>query len=565
MVIGVDFDNTIVCYDRLFHQVCLERSLIPATIPPNKSEVRNYLRSIGQEDAWTEMQGYVYGARMAEADPFPGALEFFAQARQSGATLFIISHKTRHPFKGEPYDLHSAAVRWLEQQGFFDPERIGLSRSQLFLELTKDEKLRRIAQCNCDWFIDDLPEFLSDSRFPSATQRILFDSSALYPTPPGMKRISHWKEAWEQLGTGTKLNPPASVAAQPVIPNELELESVGPFLELHGFSRAATFSLITGGGNNRLLQVREGDKTAVLKAYYRSPNDPRDRFGAEKRFYAWIEHQQIRRAPKAIGWDETHHLGLLSFVEGKKLNAGQITRGILDQALDFVAELNQRPDHELARAIGPASEACFSLEEHIRCVQRRIDRLLNSPPILGIDQEAAGFVRTSLEPAWQRIRDRIASAAAAHNIPLDESLPATARCLSPSDFGFHNALLPADLTLRFFDFEYAGWDDPAKLLGDFFCQQQVPVSLEHWPAFRAGLAERLHLDATTVWRAGVLLPGYGIKWCCIILNEFVAPDLARRTFARSDILPEEARKHQQLERARKFLDQLHCLEQCDLT
>src|SRR5262245_177802 len=126
MLIGVDFDNTIVCYDALFHKVARERNLIPADLPVNKSDVRNFLRKIGKEDVWTEMQGYVYGGRMSEAAPYPGVIEFFKACRATGIKLRIISHKTKHPFLGEKYDLHQAAQNWLEQQGFFDQMKIGL-------------------------------------------------------------------------------------------------------------------------------------------------------------------------------------------------------------------------------------------------------------------------------------------------------------------------------------------------------------------------------------------------------------------------------------------------------
>jgi hypothetical protein len=200
MVIGVDFDNTIVCYDRLFHQVCRERDLIPTDVPINKSEVRNWLRRAGREDAWTEMQGYVYGARMHEADPFPGVLEFFTKCRSAGLPVHIISHKTRYPFKGVQYDLHQAALSWLEHHGFFDTSRIGLPRENVFLEFTKGSKLERIAACNCDWFIDDLPEFLAEVGFPTTTRRILFDPGGLYDALPGIVRIQGWSQAWEAIG-----------------------------------------------------------------------------------------------------------------------------------------------------------------------------------------------------------------------------------------------------------------------------------------------------------------------------------------------------------------------------
>ena len=75
MIVGVDFDNTIVGYDQLFHRVAVERGLVPTGMEPTKSAVRDQLRNTGQEDAWTELQGYVYGARMKEAEPISGALE----------------------------------------------------------------------------------------------------------------------------------------------------------------------------------------------------------------------------------------------------------------------------------------------------------------------------------------------------------------------------------------------------------------------------------------------------------------------------------------------------------
>lgn len=194
MLIGVDFDNTIVCYDDLFHRVAVEKELIPAEIPATKSKVRDYLRQCGKEDAWTEMQGYVYGARMEEASPFPGVLDFFTHCVREGIEVCIVSHKTRHPYKGPAYDLHEAARGWLESQGFYDPNRIGISRDSVYFELTKLEKLERIGKLGCSSFIDDLPEFLSETGFPAGVERILFDPQNHYPTGYSFRRITSWGE-----------------------------------------------------------------------------------------------------------------------------------------------------------------------------------------------------------------------------------------------------------------------------------------------------------------------------------------------------------------------------------
>jgi len=204
--LGVDFDNTIVCYDALFHRVALEDGCIPASLPANKSDVRNHLRAIGREDVWTEMQGRVYGSRMAEADPFPGVLDFFKACRAAGLPVCIVSHKTRHPFAGKKHDLHAAALDWLVRQGFFDtaPGGIGLPRDQVFFELTKQTKLERIGRCGCTHFIDDLPEFLAEAAFPAGVTRILFDPNALYTgdAATAFPRLAGWNEAAAQLGVG---------------------------------------------------------------------------------------------------------------------------------------------------------------------------------------------------------------------------------------------------------------------------------------------------------------------------------------------------------------------------
>jgi hypothetical protein len=126
------------------------------------------------------------------------------------------------------------------------------------------------------------------------------------------------------------------------------------------------------------------------------------------------------------------------------------------------------------------------------------------------------------------------------------------RCLSPSDFGFHNAILAPDDRLRFLDFEYAGWDDPAKLVCDFFCQPTLAVNRRHWDMFLSSLATWSGADPGLPGRARLLFPAYQIKWCCIMLNEFVRSEEARRQFAAGAELPIE-RKASQLANARQAL------------
>lgn len=193
MRIGLDFDNTIVSYDALFHTVALERKLIPENLPISKIAVRDHLRSTDQENLWTEMQGYVYGARMCEAMAFSGVFDSLSKLLADGHELFIISHKTRHPFIGEKYDLHQAARGWI-LNNLQQSENKLISSENVYFELSKEAKLSRISQISCDIFVDDLPEILLDPTFPAATKKFLFDPEDFHQdiSVGEVKKITHW-------------------------------------------------------------------------------------------------------------------------------------------------------------------------------------------------------------------------------------------------------------------------------------------------------------------------------------------------------------------------------------
>ncbi len=538
MRLGIDFDNTIVCYDGLFHRVCVEKGLISASVPTSKSEVRDHLRRIGREDDWTEMQGYVYGARMAEAAPYPGVLEFLGQCVRLARPICIISHKTRFPFRGPKYDLHAAAMGWLDLHGFFDPERIGLPRSQVFLELTADAKLERIGQQQCTHFIDDLPEFLAASAFPPGTRRILFDPNRHHEKQGTFIRL----ESWAQIAEFFEDVPPV------VGISSTEIERFLPFLRRCGMDVGVKLTPLLEGGNNRVFKVQHAGGVCVLKSYFRSGSDPRDRLGAERGFLEFLWRLGVRRTPQPLGWSEENGWGLLSLVPGRKLRPEEVNGNRIDEAVEFVREINERRSDPVAQALLPASEACFSAGEHLATVDRRVARLEGIIPETDLDAEALEFVRAELTPFWNRIRPEIAGS---FGPGLDLALPSDLRCLSPSDFGFHNAVLAPDARLRFIDFEYSGWDDPAKLVCDFFCQPELPVNLRHWDAVVHPLDKLFGAADDLPSRAVRLLPAYQVKWCCIILNEFIRTESARRRFAAGGA-PSD-RKRLQLLKARQGL------------
>ena len=161
---------------------------------------------------------------------------------------------------------------------------------------------------------------------------------------------------------------------------------------------------MAGGGNNRVYRVAMAGRAGLLKAYFQNPADPRDRFGAERAFYEFLWPAGVRRTPEPLGWDGDQRLGLFTFVAGPKLLSGEITADHVAQALAFIAELNQARTTAAARQLPVASEACFSMAEHLACVERRVARLDQIAAVSPLEQEAAAFVAEELKPAWQKIR-----------------------------------------------------------------------------------------------------------------------------------------------------------------
>lgn len=201
-VLGIDFDNTLVSYDGVFHRAALDQGLITAEVGRSKDEVRGFLRAAGREDDWTALQGEVYGARMDLASLYEGALDAMRKLKAEGIVIRIISHKTKFPFKGPLYDLHEAARGFLAARGIAGGPSALLEPSDVFFELTIEEKLKRIASESCTVFIDDLPEILNHPAFPSGARPLLFDPSDAQGAQGHLERLHSWRDAVRLLARG---------------------------------------------------------------------------------------------------------------------------------------------------------------------------------------------------------------------------------------------------------------------------------------------------------------------------------------------------------------------------
>ena len=190
--LGIDFDNTLITYDLLFKKAALEKNLIPINFPESKSLIRNYLREKGLEKLFTILQGEVYGSRIFEATQSEGMYDSLTKAKNNGIELFIISHKTKTPYEGPKYNLHNAASNWLEKNLFFEKSGINIPRKNVYFEVTKTNKIKRIESLGCTHFIDDLPEIL-DMINPKI-KKILYNPKLNYLKNNDYINMKKWSE-----------------------------------------------------------------------------------------------------------------------------------------------------------------------------------------------------------------------------------------------------------------------------------------------------------------------------------------------------------------------------------
>lgn len=299
---------------------------------------------------------------------------------------------------------------------------------------------------------------------------------------------------------------------------------------------------LCGGRNNRVYRVDTATRPLLLKHYYRGTDDPRDRLASDFGFTRFAWEHGLRCIAEPLAAAPLFGMALYEHVDGQTLAPGDVDDARIDQALDLVATLNQHRRSAAASILPFAAEACFSVEDHLETVAARVRRLQRAS-----DNVAAAATIERLTVLWQRVRERAERRLAA-------TLPAAAvRCLSPSDLGFHNALLLGDGRLVFHDFEYAGWDDPAKLVCDFVSQVEVPVprtALEH---VVTRVSAALELPAAYRSRIDLLLTVYRVKWVCIVLNDLLPEAARRRHFAAPVVEDGVVRLRRQLQTAAAML------------
>jgi len=549
-IIGVDFDNTIISYDKLMHALAMEKGLIHQDVKKSKKHVRDAIRSSKDDVEWQKIQGLTYGPRIEEAELIHDVKDFFRLCKDNNIKVYIISHKTEYAgYDDTRTNLRQAALNWMTKNLFFDKldnNGSGLSGEDVHFESTREDKINRIKQLGCTHFIDDLEETYLEPSFPDNVMKILYAPHHEQTSIPGVKVFTKWGDINEYLfgkSCGTE---------------EPELRKI--FSKLLGCEVTA-IERIEGGRNTQVYVFSCGTKKSkkyIAKQYFCHDYDVRDRLGVEFSSLNFLWNNGIRCIPKPVIADKNYNAVIYEYIDGKKISPDEVTEKDIDFATNFLVQLEKLKTKKESDNLAVASEAGFSLKEIISSIQNRLNKLTSTPDNTPQYKELHKFLNNELIPSFNKIvewsKAKIAESGSSYSYVLKKE----ERTLSPSDFGFHNALRKKSGEIIFLDFEYFGWDDPAKMIADFLLHPHPAMNLDDSlkKRFVSNLLKHFKNFKNLPRRLKAVYPLFGIKWCIILLNEFVPEFYLRRKFASKDKLEKSRLQAEQLEKAKNMLKKI---------
>jgi len=273
---------------------------------------------------------------------------------------------------------------------------------------------------------------------------------------------------------------------------------------------------LRGGMNSRVFSCAVADKMFLIKGYLPIEGGQRDRFVAEAQFLKYANQVANSYVPNILSVDDERRCIIMEYLVGEAYAEGSMPReNDIDDAVRFFSLLNQDLSQATSLIKMDAAEGFLKLSEHLENVRERLNEMSTGHLPLRLQSRAKQTIqllRNAFGPVEASTRQAL------FNELIEDALPTDKRCVSPSDFGFHNAIKTKQ-GVKFFDFEFGGWDDPAKAIVDFTLQPKVPTRQYNFTLLKA-LSP--HEQRIVFSRANVLKPILELKWACIIAG-FLRP------------------------------------------
>lgn len=528
--VGIDFDNTIICYDKLFARAVNEQGWDLGNLANNHSKIvikEKLIELDGNDFRWQELQAIVYGILIKDADPYPGFLETLFYLKDLGDFQFyIVSHKTPHSHYLKHITLIDKALLWIKEKNL----TALIPEENIFFRPTRDEKIAVINELNLDIFIDDLLEVLEDKNFPQI-HKFYFSEK------PHEYGLNHWEKIKETL----------SIFHHIGIHNSKFLQEIAPY----PYSQV---ELLKRDGNNKIIKFADKkNKKFVLKKYSKVDNS----YSTLENEYAAIKLLSEANLPVPKAFFKDSQLGFALYEHIHTAIETPSKADIILHFSQFLCQLHHLSEASPLEIFPPARDFREKICDYKGHVDRRIRQikqgLKNDPRFVSIQD----FLEKKLLPIYDIVIKRYQADLLKYRLNESNPIHKKQKILSPSDFGIHNAIYRENHSFAFIDFEYFGWDDPVKLTADFIHHAgQESISEEERLNILKQFAKNSPLDEEFFKRLSLLLDLVGLEWILIILNIANPEVLERRMYANPGLNVEQLIE-ERLQKAQKRADLFH--------
>jgi len=316
-------------------------------------------------------------------------------------------------------------------------------------------------------------------------------------------------------------------------------------------SPVASIERVRGfGRNSGVYRVAAGGAIYALKQYPERRAGERNRAAIEYDVLSFLARHRIASVPRAFAADAASGYLLLEWIDGEPVEAPETAD--IAAACGFLRAIHALRGADDAKQQPAAAEACLCGAEIVGQMERRLARLA----VLAAREPAlAAALDGEMRPLFTEIAGWAEEGYAAAGLSFDRDVDVAARTLCPSDFGFHNAMRRPSGKLVFIDFDYFGWDDPVKLTADFLLHPGMRLGEAQKRQFAAEAFDIYGSDPNFRRRLALLYPLFALRWCMILLNEFLPERWANRLNAGTEADWASA-KQRQLDRAREWMHSL---------
>lgn len=501
MRIGIDLDNTIIDYSNSFifginNNKLLTKNIINLIIKKNKINnisIKELIKSkiiqtTNGEKKWRKLQSEVYGKLITYALVNSEIYKFLTLCNHKNYKIYIVSHKTKYGHYSKKENLlRLSALKFLKNKKIINNF---INSKNIFFTDTLNDKINKISELKLDYFIDDLKKIFDNKNFPKRTKKILF-SDNFYKKSLNWNQINNYffKKKYE---------------------NELIYNYSSILLK----NNKIKVNKIKGGGNSNLFKIQINKKNKYIGKLY--PHTGNSNIIVESSAINLLDKFSIQKKSGNIFLDKNKKFAIYPFINGYKQK--KMNKKIMNHSINFIKDIKNKSSNNFKFN---ASASCFAFIDIKNQIFNRLELLKYHKKN---NKKLNFFIKNKLIIEIPKIINYFEKKWPTN---IHENLKKSYQILSPSDFGLHNVILNKK-NIYFIDFEYFGWDDPAKLTSDFILHPAMDLTIQQKKYWVQSLIKLFINDKNFASRLRNSFYLYGIIWCLILLNEFLPNKLENR-------------------------------------